>query len=133
MEEEKILDGRDIVYPLENLLTEENIPSEIFKEAIGQNINYGITVNTISVLGQRRKNLEKALNAGGDFLEMEWVPMSGPNMGASTAYGKIKVNHFYAGVISDKPLEGKNLGNTEYPRNVQNIITNAHLEIIKHL
>ena len=75
----------------------------------------------MSVLRQKKENLELCLSAGGDFVDMEWRSMStNPQM-----------NYFFAGVCSDKPLKGNNLANTKYQKEKEEKVADAFKEIIK--
>ncbi len=136
IDEEKILAGKGSIFPLDNELSgnSQNPLAGFFERYVGQKVATGVTVNTISVVGQTIEDLELDRNAGGDVLDMEWAAMAGTSVGSGSTYPWLKrIRYFLAGTGSDKPLEGKNLGNTEYPVQNERLIANAMKEIIRRL
>ncbi|MFH1589820.1 MAG: hypothetical protein ABIB43_04605 [archaeon] len=130
LDEKKILSGEVQDIPIYNQLIDDTSAWTIFQNEIGEDALEGKTVNTVSVLRQMKKNLEKDLDAGGDFLDMEWMQMAMLDNNCShSRLGEIR--YHFAGVGSDKPLTGKTLANTIYPRSKMNKIANAYKEIIR--
>ena len=102
-------------YQFKNQLVTNPRASKLFYLANAGRIHSGVTVNTNSVLEQTVEGLERDLLAGGHSLDMEWIVMASLNEGSESTYpglGNIRI--FFAGIGSDKPLEGQTLGNTEY-------------------
>ncbi len=134
MEEHNLQRGVSKVFPIHNQLVSNLGVADRFTELVGQMPYEGITVNTISVLGQTRESLEAARRAGGRFLDMEWLVMSGIDIGAESLYPNLgAIRYFFAGVGSDKPLAGQTLGNTSYAVSVERKVANALATIIREL
>ncbi|MBN2368192.1 hypothetical protein JXC34_04165 [Candidatus Woesearchaeota archaeon] len=132
LDENKIIEGDCRAYPISNQLCLDKNFSELFASSVKEKTYQGTTVNTISVLRQTRKALERDLKAGGNFLDMEWLVMSSLDHGFKSNYPRIKkINNFFAGIGSDKPLEGRTLADTEYPADKEKKIADAFVEIIK--
>ncbi len=119
--EKKVVENNAAVHPIYNLLDIDKNIAGLLEEIVGEKVHRGLTVDTVSVLRQQRKNLLACLDAGGNFLDMEWKSMS----------TNVYMNYIFAGVGSDKPLEGKSLANTKYPRLKEKKITQAFKEIIR--
>lgn len=131
LDEKTVLAGRNQLYPIYNRLVDPEL-QEQFTALIGECPYQGASVNTVSVLQQRRFNLDRVKEAGGSFLDMEWGPMAGLVQGFPSSYPRIRaIDLYFAGVGSDKPLEGATLGETKYPRDVEKKVVAAYLEIMK--
>ncbi len=122
LEEREILTGYLRTYPIHNQLQGNheflNMP---------WTVHTGTTVNTTSVLEQRMSTLQKDKSAGGDFLDMELLLMASLGRGYPRL-GDVKL--YAAGVGSDKPLDGRTLGDTVYPREREMQIVQAYKRII---
>ncbi len=131
LDEKTVLAGRNQFYPIYNKLVQPAL-QEQFASLVGERPYQGASVNTVSVLQQRRSNLEIVKQAGGSFLDMEWGPMAGLVQGFPSSYPRIRaIDLYFAGVGSDKPLEGATLGETKYPRYVEKKVVAAYLDIMK--
>lgn len=131
MEESQIHKGDDSVYPIRNQFVMNHGMYRRLCDLVGQEVSQGVTVNTISVIRQTKSGLRKDLEAGGNFLDMEWSTMAGLFNGFKSNYPGIDtINHFFAGVGSDKPLHGRTLGDTKYPREQEVRIADAYKRII---
>ena len=63
---------------------------------------------------------------------MEWIVMASLDAGSESTYPGIgTIRYFLAGVGSDKPLKGQTLGNTEYPKQVEQSVAASLLEIVR--
>lgn len=134
LDENSLINDYISVLLINNQLAGSSDASEMFRELAGEEVHTGITVNTTSVLNQRRDTLEKDLAANGDFLDMEWSVMAGLDHGYKNSYPNLgRINYFFAGVGSDKPLEGKTLADTSYSADSEETIANAMKEIIKEI
>src|SRR3989344_2633517 len=92
----------------------------------------GTTINSSSVLRQRRSTLEKCLQAGGDFIEMEWSALAGVHQGLASKYPNLgRVRFYAAGIISDKPLQGLTLADTKYPEEQERKVAEYVIEQVK--
>jgi len=117
--------------PIHNSLVYDEDISNKFKSFIGEDFAKGTTVNTISVLRQTHTMLRKDLEAGGDFLDMEWSVMAGLDHGYNSCYPDLgKIKYYFAGVGSDKPLAGQTLGDTEYPDEKEKKVAQAFVRLI---
>ncbi len=136
LDEDKVLAGEKRVFPLYNELSANGgsrYPqvAELFRRYARQEVKEGITVNTISVLGQTIEDLERNRTAGGDVLDMEWAVMQGTSVASNSTYpGLVGVYYFLAGVGSDRPLLGENLGNTRYADGNERTVANAFKKIL---
>ncbi len=140
LDEDKVLLGERKIFPLYNELSIDSQISrnpkfaKLFRDLLGQNVAEGVTVNTISVLGQTMENLLKDREAGGDFLDMEWAVMEGTSVASRSTYpGLGNVFYFLAGIGSDRPLMGETLGNTDYLVANEQKVADAFKEIIRKL
>ncbi len=132
LDENKAVDGDLRPSPIHNQLALHTPASRIFKETVGQPIARGMTINTVSVLQQTKTRLQTALDAGGDFLDMEWAVMASLDHGYNSMYPSLgRINYYFAGVGSDKPLAGKTLGDTEFPQEKLSLIAEAYTRIIR--
>ena len=119
-------------YPIKNQLVTNPEARRIFYSANEGRIHTGLTVNTTSVPHQTREGLQADLDAGGLSLDMEWIVMASLDAGSESTYpGLGTIRYFLAGIGSDKPLEGQNLGNTEYPRNIEQKVAASFLQLIR--
>ncbi|MBI1970022.1 hypothetical protein HYS48_04980 [Candidatus Woesearchaeota archaeon] len=132
LDEKRIHGGDRRLSPIHNQLYLDEQTAKRFAELVEQKPFTGTTVNTISVLGQTRKGLELNLQAGGDFLDMEWLVMASLDHGVHSGYPRIRnIRYYFAGVGSDKPLEGKTLGDTPEPKEQESRIAKAFVELIR--
>ncbi|MFH1401159.1 MAG: hypothetical protein ABIH41_06590 [Nanoarchaeota archaeon] len=128
----KIADGRLRRSEIPNELVSPGDAAEAFAALVGGPVYVGTTVNTTSVLKQTRSQLLEYLACGGDFMDMEWSPMSSLDHGYNSAYeGLGTLRYFLAGARSDAPLSGTNLGNTDYHRGLEFRIANAFRGMIR--
>src|SRR3989338_3268851 len=131
LDEKSILAGKKYPFPIYNRLLDPDINPR-FSAHIGEQPYAGSSVNTISVLQQRISNLVQVKAAGGSFLDMEWGPMAGLVQGFPSSYPNIKgIELYFAGVGSDKPLNGATLGETKYPRQKEKAVVQGYLQMIK--
>ena len=104
-------------YFLENELNSDKRLIEKFKKETGKILYFGSTVNTKPILKQTRLELIRALKEKVRFLEMEWERMGLLGMGKKIRYPHLgQVKYYLAASASDDPLNGINLGNTDYKR-----------------
>ncbi len=139
LDEDKVLSGERKIFPLYNELSLDGQVSrnpeiaQMFRRHLGS-VAEGVTVNTISVLGQTVENLTIDRKAGGDFLDMEWAVMAGTSVASKSTYpGLGEVSYFLAGIGSDRPLLGETLGNTDYLVANEQKVADAFKEIIRNL
>ncbi|AJF62060.1 TPA: hypothetical protein HA239_05635 [Candidatus Woesearchaeota archaeon] len=134
LDEMKVVKGDFRTYPIYNQLEFNKKVSGIFRKSIAEEVHAGTTINMTSVLKQSKSSLEHGLKAGGDFLDMEWSVMASLDHGYHSNYPNLgSINYFFAGVGSDKPLEGKTLAETKYPREKEEKIAAAFLKIIESI
>ena len=131
LDEKAVISGLVRPFPVYNRLLDASV-AEQFSTYVAQTPYVGKSVNTISVLQQRRSHLERAKAAGGSFLDMEWGPMAGLVQGFPSSYPRIRgIELYFAGIGSDKPLEGATLGETKYPRQKEKAVVQGYLQMIK--
>ena len=136
LEEDRVIQGDCRMSPIHNQLDPmfDSETADFFRKMMDAEISYGTTVNTTSVLKQTTETLQRDLEAKGKFLDMEWSTMAGLDHGYKSCYpclGQIK--YFFAGVGSDNPLEGKTLGDTRYPRDIEIRVASTFLNMIKQI
>ncbi len=129
LDESRIQKGRARKVPIENELAEETDAADVFRRAIGYDSFVGTTVNTVSVMQQTHKRLTQDLEAGGDFLDMEWSRLAALALNGSVRIRNTRL--YFAGVVSDKPLEGLTLADTEYPAGEEAKVAQAFMKIIQ--
>ena len=134
VDESRIAEGDIHRSPIPNGLDPECDPATAasFACRIGTAPYRVVTVNSISVLRQRRHALEMARDAGGDVIDMEWAAMASLIHGAKSAYPGIgRLRYCFAGIGSDRPLAGETLGDTTYPTDHERVVAKAMLDLIK--
>jgi len=131
LDENKVINGDTRAYPIHNKLVFSKKSNDLFKQSVGNKVIHGITINTTSVLNQSFEVLRQIKNAGGDFLEMEWSVMASLDHGYHSNYPNLgKINYYFAGIVSDKPLDGKTLADTKYPAEKMRKIVKSYIKII---
>ncbi|MCM2326008.1 MAG: hypothetical protein NDI94_06095 [Candidatus Woesearchaeota archaeon] len=133
LDENKVMNGDKRAYPINNLLALDDGCRRSFLKHIGKNFE-GTTINMTTVLNQTRESLNKSLMAGGDFIEMEWSVMASMDHGYHSNYPNLgKISYYLTGVVSDKPLEGMTLADTEYPKEMMKKVAEAYFSMIAYM
>lgn len=136
LEENKVRQGDRRLTPVYNELLLNDAQCQRFHEHVRQPLFRGTTVNTVSVLEQTLESLEhlRETEPKGDILEMEWAAIAGIEHGLSAKFPNIGPTHYYlAGIGSDMPLAGKNMGNTSYPKTIESDVVRGYLAIIEKM
>ena len=116
---------------LQNCLSSANLASAIFRQEMGEFME-GTTLNATSTIRQKKIVLERARNNNTLAIDMEFRSLAAVGLPAKTIYKDIRsTKNFFAGVISDAPSEGENLGNTHYDRTMERKMATAYLKIIR--
>ncbi|MBI5389863.1 hypothetical protein HZB02_00050 [Candidatus Woesearchaeota archaeon] len=122
------------ISPIWNQLALDTEARSFLEQRTGRTAIEGKTVNTISVLRQTTEILQQAKEAGGSFLDMEWAVMASLDHASNSRYPNLgEVKHFFAGVVSDNPLMGKNLGNIPHPYDYEANLAEAMVKLIEHI
>jgi len=120
-------------YILKNRLSSDKILIEKFKRYTKNKLHFGSTVNSKPILKQKRLELEQYAEEGGKFLDMEWARIGLIGIGKKMKYPNLgNIEYYFAGSASDDPLNGINLGNTDYKRESEIPISEFYKKIIKY-
>jgi len=124
--------GEFCKYNLKNELSSDRILIEKFKEYTKNKLHFGSTVNSKPILRQKRLEFEQYIMEGGRFLDMEWARIGLIEIGKKIRYSNLgKFKYYFAGCASDDPLNGINLGNTDYKRENEFPISRFYKKIIR--
>ena len=133
MDEEKIREGNFFEYALPNELVENTDTYLKFQQFLGKQMKFGITANSVSVLKQTKKGLQKLADRKCSFIEMEWLLLSGLDV-VKSAYPSLGKTHYYlVGIGSDKPLEGVTLADTKYDHDTEHKVAYSLTRLISEL
>ena len=119
-----------MIYPIPNEFALDPLAAKKLDNLTGSLLYPGRTANTQSVLEQTAQSLSNLQSLGCDFIDMEWLILSGLHLLKSTYPNIHKIKYYFTGIASDKPLEGKTLGDTMYPRNQEQNVAQAQLKIL---
>jgi hypothetical protein len=128
MDEKLLKDNLQTIYPINNQLLINPKATEMLEKYVGS-FHEGSTLNTASILRQKRVVLEEARDLGATTIDMEWGPMASYH---NHYDGVDAVRYFFAGVGSDKPLEGQTLAETKFEKRQLNNIARAFTDMIRN-
>jgi len=133
-EEDSEKDKSFCKYNLKNELSSDKRLIERFKKETRKILYFGSTFNSMPILKQKRSNLNQILEKqNARFLDMEWTKIGFIGMEKRTMYPYLgPFKYYFAGTASDIPLEGINLGNTNYKRESEIPISEFYKKIISN-
>jgi hypothetical protein len=133
-DEADLFNGYGTSFDLHNRFAQDVRLKEYLSDILQDYVPIGPSLNSISVLGQKRSILRYARELGIQEIDMERLGISTLRPGFKTRYPYINdIEFYFAGVGSDSPLDGATLGNTEHPYGSEKKLAQGILSIATEL